>query len=182
METRNSKAETRNYLLAWFAMAALVLAALCLLPTALRLPSVQAAPTATVRNVPSVWVVDSPSITIAGATATTTATPSTGAHEAHIQWIFQTVSGSYGTCTAQMKTSYDGGTTWLTLGSAQSITVTSNTVNAWDIYQQAPSTSAVTNTSTSATAATGFGQQTEITFSCSSYGTSAPVTITAIYK
>jgi hypothetical protein len=40
----------------------------------------------------------------------------------------------------------------------------------------------VTTTTASSTAAAGIGMQTKYTFACSSYGTSAPVTITAIYK
>jgi hypothetical protein len=133
----------------------------------------------------SAWVVDNPTITIAGATATTSASPSIGSHEAHVQWTFGTVAGSYTTCTVQAKTTYDG-STWLTLGSAESITVTSSTVNAWDIYQVSPSTSAAPTMvldTVSASAALAFGQLTQFVFACSgAYGTSAPVTITAIYR
>ena len=71
---------------------------------------------------------------------------------------------------------------FLNLGSAAAVTVTTNAVNAWDIYQQAPVTTGVTTTAVSSTAAAGFGQLTEYTFACSAYGTSAPVTITGIYK
>src|ERR1039458_5589857 len=74
--------------------------------------------TAKVHDLPSTWVIDNPTVTIAGATATTTATPSTAAHEAHIQWTFGTVAGSYTTCTVQAKTTFDG-STWLTVGSAE---------------------------------------------------------------
>ncbi len=124
---------------------------------------------------------DSPAITIAGSTADTSATPSTAAREAHVLWAFGTVSGTYSTCTVQAKTSYDG-TTYLTIGSAASVTVTSNAVNAWDIYQQAPVATGVTTTAVSSTAATAFGQLTKFTFACSSYGTSAPVTVSVIYR
>jgi hypothetical protein len=81
----------------------------------------------------------------------------------------------------QAKTSYDG-TNWLTLGSAAALPVTTGTLTAWDIYQQAPSASSVTVTTPSSSAAVGFGAYTEYVFSCSSYGTSAPVTATVIYK
>ena len=70
----------------------------------------------------------------------------------------------------------------MNLGSAAAVTVTSNAVNAWDIYQQAPVTTGVTTTTVSGTVAAGFGQFNEYTFACSAYGSSAPVTITAIYK
>jgi hypothetical protein len=139
---------------------------------------------ATVRNVPAVWLIDNPTITIAGATADTTATPSTFAHEAHIQWTFGTLTGTYSTCTAQAKTTYDG-TNYLTLGTAEAITVTSGTTNAWDIIQVPPTTAAapsVVLSAASATAALAFGQQTKFTLACASYGTSAPVSLTTIYR
>lgn len=132
------------------------------------------------RIVASGAIVDSPSITIAGATADTTATPTTTAREAQIQWAFGTVAGSYGTCTVQAKTSYNG-STWLTLGSAASVTVATSTVNAWTILEQAPTTS-VTTSSVSSSAALGFGMITKFTFACSSYGTAAPVSISVIYR
>ncbi len=126
-------------------------------------------------------ITDAPAITIAGATADTAATPTTIAREAHVSFVFGTVMGTYSACTAQAKTTYDG-TNYLTLGSAASITVTSSTVNVWDVLQQAPVTTGVTTTTPSSTAALGFGQLTKFTFACSSYGTSAPVTVTAIYR
>ena len=130
---------------------------------------------------PTGVVTDKPAITIAGATADTTSTPTTTAHEAQIQWTFGTVTGTYTTCTAQTKTSYDG-STWLTLGSAASLTVTTGAVNAWTILEQAPTTS-VTTSAVSSTAALGFGQATKFTFACSGgYGTSAPVTVSVIYR
>jgi hypothetical protein len=126
-------------------------------------------------------VTDTPAITIAGATADSTSTPTTSAREAQIQWLFSTVTGSYTSCTAQAKTSYDG-TSWLTLGSAASLTVTTGTVNAWTILEQAPTTS-VTTSAVSSTAALGFGRLTKFTFACSgAYGTSAPVSINVIYR
>lgn len=121
------------------------------------------------------YILDNPTISIAGATATT------GVTTAHIAWVFGTVSGTYTTCTVQAKTSFDG-VNWLTLGSAASVTATTGTVNAWDIYQQAPTTSGVTTTTVSSSAAAGFGLLTEYTFACSAYGTSAPVTISVIYR
>jgi len=62
---------------------------------------------ASVRTVPGVFTVDTPTITIAGATADTTATPTTAAREAQINWTFGTVAGTYTTCTVQAKTSVD---------------------------------------------------------------------------
>lgn len=126
-------------------------------------------------------VTDRPAITVASATADTTATPTTSAREAQIQWTFGTVIGSYSTCTVQAKTSYDGAN-YLTLGAAASVTVSSNAVNAWTIIQQLGTTS-VTTSSVSSTAALGFGQLTKYTFACSGgYGTSAPVTVSVIYR
>jgi hypothetical protein len=127
------------------------------------------------------YILDNPALTIAGASITTNPTSTTGASTAHVSWVFNTVSGTYTGCTVQTKTSFDG-VTWLTLGSAAAVTVTSNAVNAWDIYQQAPASTGVTTTTVSSTAAVGFGQLSEYTFACTAYGTSAPVTITAIYK
>ncbi len=126
-------------------------------------------------------VVDSPSITIAGATVSSSSTPTTSAREAHVIWVFGTVSGTYTTCTAQAQTAPDG-TTFLNLGGTAALTVTSGAVSAWDIYQQAPVTTGVTVTTPSSTAATGFGQLTNFKFACTAYGTSAPVTITVIYR
>jgi hypothetical protein len=126
-------------------------------------------------------VVDTPAITIAGATATTTATPTTSAHEAQILWNFGTVTGSYSGCTVQAETSYDG-TNWLTLGSAVSVTVTSNTLNAWTIIEEF-GTNSVTTSAVSSTAALGFGQLTEFVFACTGgYGTRAPVSVSVIYR
>jgi hypothetical protein len=126
-------------------------------------------------------ILDTPTISIAGATATTGASSTAGATTAHITWVFGTVSGTYTACTVQAKTSFDG-VNWLTLGSAASVTVTTGAVNAWDIYQQAPVSSGVTTTTVSSSAAAGFGQLTEYTFACSAYGSGAPVTISVIYK
>jgi hypothetical protein len=135
---------------------------------------------ANVQPRPTGVVVDQPTVTITTASATTTATPTTSAHEAQIVWTFGTVSGTYASCTAQAKTSYDG-VNFLTLGSPASVTVTSNTVNAWTLIEQLGTTS-VTTSSVSSSAALGFGQLTEFTFSCSSYGTSAPASISVIYR
>jgi hypothetical protein len=43
-------------------------------------------------------------------------------------------------------------------------------------------TTTVTSSTASSTAALGFGQLTKATFACTTYGTTAPVTITAIYR
>jgi len=130
--------------------------------------------------IPVVFVVDTPAITIAGASGNTASTPTSFAHEAQVNWTFGTVSGTYSTCTVQAQTSIDG-TNYLTLGSAASVTVTSNTVNQWTVIEQLGTTS-VTTSAVSSAAALGFGQLTRWAFSCSSYGTSAPVTVTVIYR
>ena len=143
--------------------------------------SLKAAPPANVQPRPIGVIVDTPVIAIAGATADTTATPTTSAREAQIQWTFGTVTGSYTTCTVQAKTSYDG-TNYLTLGTAASVTVSSNSVNAWTVIEQAGTTSVTTST-VSSTAALGFGLLTKFTFACSGgYGTSAPVSVNVIYR
>ncbi len=135
---------------------------------------------ARVGNFPVAYVVDSPTISIAGAMADTTSTPTTAAREAQIVWTFGTVNGTYSTCTVQAKTSFDG-VNYLTLGSAASVTVTSNTVNAWTVIEQIGTTS-VTTGAVSPTAALGFGQFTKFTFACSSYGAIAPVIISTVYR
>jgi hypothetical protein len=149
--------------------------------SSLRLPQVSADSYSSHRFPVFGYILDNPVLAIAGAGITTNPTSSTGVTTAHVAWVFGTVSGTYTGCTVQAKTSYDG-INFLTLGSAASVTVSSNAVNAWDIYQQAPVTTGVTTTTASSTAAAGFGQLSEYAFACSSYGTSAPVTITAIYK
>jgi len=126
-------------------------------------------------------ILDNPILTIAGASITTNPTSVTGSTTAHVTWVFGTVSGTYTSCTVQAKSSFDG-VNFLNLGSAAAVTVTTNAVKAWDIYQQAPVTTGVTTTTVSSTAAAGFGQLIEYAFACSAYGTGAPVTITAIYK
>src|SRR6266446_10140065 len=134
-------------------------------------------PTAITR--PPAVVIDKPTITIGGATADTTATSTTVAAFAQIQWKFGTVAGTYSTCTVQAKTSIDGGVTYVNLGGAAAVTVTTGTNNVWTIIEQLGTTS-VTTSAVSATVALGFGQLTKFTFACSGYGTSAPVTITTI--
>jgi hypothetical protein len=146
-----------------------------------RPPRVSADPYSSHRFPAFGYILDNPILTIAGATITTSPTSTTGATTAHLTWVFGTVAGTYAGCTVQAKTSFDG-VNFLNLGSAASVTVASNAVNAWDIYQQAPVTTGVTTTTVSSSAAAGFGQSSEYTFACSSYGTSAPVTITGIYK
>ncbi len=134
----------------------------------------------TTRTVPVVFTMDNPTITIAGASVDSSAAPTTAAHEAQINWTFGTVTGTYTTCTVQAKTSVDG-TNYLTLGSAASVTVTSGTVNQWTVLAQGATTS-VTTSAVSSAAALGFGQLTKFTFSCTAYGTSAPVTVAVIYR
>jgi len=155
----------------------LLLAAYCVLPTAY---FVKAAPAANVQPRPVGAVTDTPAVTITNAAATTSATPTTSAHEAQVQWTFGTVSGTYSSCTVQAKASYDG-TNYLTLGSPVTVTATTGAVNAWTIIEQL-GTSSVTTSTASSTAALGFGQVTAFTFSCSSYGTAAPVNVSVIYR
>lgn len=135
---------------------------------------------ANVQPRPTGVIVDSPTVAITTGTATTSSTPTTTAHEAQVLWTFGTVSGTYSGCTVQAMTSFDGAN-FLTLGSAAPVTVTSNTVNAWTLIGQLGTTS-VTTSSVDEGVALGFGQVTEFNFSCSSYGTSAPVAISVIYR
>jgi hypothetical protein len=168
----------RNCFLISFLIAAFTV--LLALPT-LRPPQVLADSYSSHRFPAFGYSLDNPLLSITVASITTNPTSVTGATTAHLAWVFGTVSGTYTGCTVQAKTSFDG-VNWLNLGSAASITVASNAVNAWDIYQQAPVSTGVTTTTVSNSAAAGFGQLNEYTFACSAYGTSAPVTITAIYK
>jgi hypothetical protein len=135
-------------------------------------PSIQPRPTGV--------IVDAPAITIAGASATSTATPTTSAHEAQISWYFSTVTGSYGQCTVQAMTSFDG-VNFFSLGSPASVTVSSGEFNAWTIIGQV-GTANVTTSAVSSTAALGFGQLTKFAFSCSTYGTSAMASVNVIYR
>lgn len=122
-----------------------------------------------------------PTIAITTATADSAPGTSISAREAHVYWKFGTVVGSYTTCTVQAKTTYDG-TNYLTLGSAVSITATTGTGTAWSIFAQNGTTN-VTTSSPSTTVALSFGQKTKFTFTCSgAYGTSAPATISVIYR
>lgn len=116
-------------------------------------------------------VIDQPGITITTAAATSDPVDTKLTARLNVEFRFGTVSGTYSTCTVQAYTTYNG-TNFLTIGSAASITVTSGTVNAWTI-------NAGSGTSVSATAAQSFGPSTKFGFSCSSYGTTAPVTISA---
>lgn len=124
---------------------------------------------------------------IAGATITTPDTISIGAYRAHMVWEFGTVSGTYTTCTVQAVTTYDGNR-FLKLGAATPVTVSTGQYNVWSIYGQAPdtivtTTAIQTGTDPTALTTTGFGQNTRYIFACSgAYGTSAPVTISTIYK
>jgi hypothetical protein len=168
----------RNALLISFAVAVtLVLLAL----PGMRPPQVSADSYSSHRFPAFGYILDNPLLTISSASISTNPTSTTGATTAHVTWVFGAVSGTYGGCTVQAKSSFDG-VNFLNLGSAAALTVTANAVNAWDIYQQAPGTSGVTTTPVSSSAVAGFGQWSEYTFACSAYGTSAPVTITVIYK
>lgn len=126
-------------------------------------------------------IVNTESLTMTGGTSyNTNLVPSTTAHEAVVNLTFGTVVGSFGTCTAQLNTTSDG-VSFQTLGAAQSITITSNHINAWTIIEQTGTTS-VTSGAVSATVALSFGQQSYLALACSSYGTSAPATLSVTYK
>jgi hypothetical protein len=96
----------------------------------------------------------------------------TGAHSITFQVKLGTVAGSYSTCTAQAKTTIDGGASpiWLTIGSPASLTVTTGTNNAFTIVEPLAAT-------VSATAANGFGRLSKVTIDCGAFGTTAPVTL-----
>ena len=168
----------RNSLLISFAIAVIVVV---FATVSLRPPEVLADAYSSHRFPAFSSILDNPGLSIAGATTTTSPTSTAGSTTVHLAWVFGTVAGTYTSCTVQAKTSFDGAN-WLNLGTAAAVTVTSNAINAWDIYQQAPVSTGVTTTAVSSTAAAGFGQLTKYTFTCSGYGSSAPVTITAIYK
>jgi hypothetical protein len=165
------------FVLSFSAAAVIVLLAL----STLRPPQVSADAYSSHRMPAFGYILDNPGLTIAGASISTNPTSTTGATTAHVTWVFGTVAGTYSTCTVQAKTSFDG-VNFLNLGSAAAVSVASNALNAWDLYQQAPVTTGVTTTTVSNSVAAGFGQWSEYTFACSAYGTSAPVTITVIYK
>lgn len=117
---------------------------------------------------------DDQSFTLLAVSQDTNPTPSTGSTRADVEIKYGTVVGSYTTCTAQLKTTYNG-TDFLTIGTASSVTVTSNTVNTFTVMGQAPVTTGVTNGTVSASAALTIGRQVKITTACSgSYGTTAP--------
>ena len=148
-----------------------------------------AAPSPSNQIPPSNGVIDSPLITIAGATATSGKTPTSGVGSVRVIWSFGTVLGTYTGCTVQAQSTYDN-VNFLNLGGAEPITVTSGTLNAWGIYElpltagvQFPTDStgiAVTPVSTNV--ATSFGQAAQFVFACTGYGTSAPANITVIYR
>lgn len=168
----------RNSLLISFGLAVLaVLVAVANLP----LPQVSADSYSSHRFPTFGYILDNPSLSIAGASISTNPTSTTGATAAHVTWDFGPVFGTYSGCTVQAKTSFDG-VNFLALGGAAAVTVTSGAVNAWDIYQQAPVSTGVTITTPSSSVAAGFGQWSEYTFACSAYGMGAPVAITVIYK
>lgn len=114
------------------------------------------------------------SLAVVGGTIDTQPIDTAGVHQLGIQWKVATVAGTYTTCTVQAKTTFDGGTNYLTLGSAASITVTTGTNNAWTL-------TAPLATTVSSTVANSFGERTKFTFACSgAYGTSAPTVVSVI--
>jgi len=176
--TMNNRIHEQRVLIGVSLIACALLAAYCLLPT---VHSVKAAPgPLNVQPRPVGVVTDTPAISITTAATNTSATPTTSAREAQIQWAFGTVSGTYSNCTVQAKTTYDG-TNYLTLGSAVSVTASSGAVNAWTLIEEL-GTGSVTASAVSSTAALGFGQLTMFSFACSGYGASAPVTVSVIYR
>lgn len=125
-------------------------------------------------------VIDTPAIALTTGTADTTATPTSGMHTGQFTLVTGTVTGTYTTCTAQVKTAVDGAN-YLTLGSGVSVTISSNTTNAFEVIEQLGTTS-VTTSANSATVALGYGRLTKLTLACSgAYGTSAPMTVSANY-
>ncbi len=195
-EIENPKSKIQNLLSTVYRLPSVVLllAAFCLLLAAFCFQygrrgtsPLQAAPSNQIP--PSNGVVDNPTTTIAGSTATTTVTPTSGVGSVRVFWKFGTLVGTYSGCTVQAQTSYDGAT-FLNLGGAEPVTVTSGTLNAWGIYElpltasvQFPTdASGIAVTPVSTNVATSFGQATQFVFSCTGYGTSAPVTITVIYR
>ena len=156
-------------------------AAMALLIPSLHPPDVMADSYSSHRVQAFGYILDNPTLSIAGSGITTSPTSTTGASSARVAWVFGTVTGSYTGCTVQTKTSIDG-TRYLALGTPVAVNVATNAVNAWDIYQQAPVATGVTTTAVSSSSAAGFGQLSTFVFACSSYGTAAPVAITAIYK
>ncbi len=132
-------------------------------------------------TVPNQSIASSEALPIVNDIYNTDVIPTTTAREAVATLVFGTVAGSYTTCTMQLKTSVNG-VSFQTLGAAQTVTVTTGTVNTWTIIEQAGTTS-VTSGAVSATVALSFGAQSFYAFACSgSYGTSAPGTLTVIYR
>ena len=113
-------------------------------------------------------------LTITNAAVDSDPVATMGDHQAAVQLIFGTVSGSYSGCTVQARTSVDG-TNYLTLSTAKSITMTTGTSNAWTIIDPV-------GTAVSATAANSFGAATRFTLACSSYGTSATANLSVVYS
>ena len=127
-------------------------------------------------------VVDSQTLAILAATLSTIPTPSAGAMECDVCLVFGTVGGSYGTPTIQCYTSLDG-INFLTLGGAITPVVTTGEINSWSIWAPIGTNATVTTSAVSAAAALAFGLLTMFTFACGSgYGTSAPATITMIFR
>lgn len=144
----------------------------CCLLIAIAMAVLIAAPSAfgQVRQIPLQVISNTPTITIGNGTADTTTTPTTGMRELTMDWTFGTVVGTYTGCTVQAVTAING-SSFLTLGAAKSVTVTTGTKNSWTMLEPV-------GTSVSSTAAQSFGQVTKFTFACSGgYGTSAPATI-----
>ena len=117
-------------------------------------------------------VVNAPTINITTATVDSSYFNSVGLGSILVQWKFGTVAGSFTTCTVQAKTSVNG-SDYLTLGSAIPITVTTGTINIWNLGGSS-------TTTVSSSASPVFGSRTKFTFACSAYGTSAPVTISVV--
>ena len=177
----------------WFVVALVALVALEVAGERLRGP---APVLASVNRVSPVGaVIDNPVVSISNGATVTSSTPTSGTSTARVAWNFGAVQGAYSGCTAQAQTSYDG-TNFVNLGAAAPLVVASNTLNAWAIFEL-PLTAAVVNPAdTSGIAVTAVssgtvpgnfvgssvGALTRFSFSCASYGSSAPVTISVSYR
>lgn len=140
-------------------------------------------------------VIDNPTLAIGSGAGATTSTPTSGTSTVRVVWNFGAVQGAYSGCTAQAQTSYDGAN-FVNLGAAAPLVVASNTLNEWAIFELPLTAQVVNPTDTSGVAVTpvssgtvpgtfagsSIGELTRFSFSCASYGVSAPVTISVVYR
>jgi hypothetical protein len=128
----------------------------------------------------SIYATDA--LTFTASPSYTDAVPSTGMHEAHVELLFSPVA-SFGKPEAQLQTTFDNGTTWLTIGSAVDLTMSalSAELNVFSILAQAPTTS-VSTVGPSATVSSGFGQLTRIVYSDQGFDTDVDVSIAILFR